>query len=586
MANAASQPTEPTILNRALKDTRRALTVVFVFSFFLNILYLVTPMYMMSVYDRVLGSGHKETLLFLTLIALTALIVLGVLDGLRLLLLSRLGSWLNKRMGPDLIEASIEGTVNGRPIGSQALRDMGQIQAFVGGQGIIPFFDAPWAPVFLGVIFIIHPVLGIIAIAAAIVLFLCALLNELITRKPLQEASQAQVQANDHADRAMRNAEVVKAMGMLPGILNLYRKMNAAAASKMDDATRRGSIISGFSKFFRMATQIAILGTGALFVLAGEITPGTMIASSILMGRALAPIEQSINAWKMFVAARTSYKRLQLILQHFTPAEPGMPLPDPRGALHVDDLIFKPETAPEPIINRINLKVPPGKVLAVIGPSAAGKSTLCRLIVGVNTPTRGCVRLDGADVRNWNPEQFGRHVGYLPQDVELFSGTIKDNIARMQEADPEAVIAAAKLADVHELILRMPNGYDTEIGPRGAVLSGGQRQRIGLARALFGDPKLVVLDEPNSNLDQEGEGALMNAIGELKKREVTVILVAHRPSALVHVDRIAVLRDGAVELYDERDKVLEQMAERRKSAESKSASSGHVRAVETAGAGT
>ncbi|HET8727275.1 MAG TPA: type I secretion system permease/ATPase [Alphaproteobacteria bacterium] len=545
-------------MSLALRTARQGFLMVGVFSLFLNLLMLVSPIYMMQVFDRVLSSGRTETLLYLTVIAAMALIVLAALEALRSTVLNRISGWLDRQLGSPLIASSLASALRGSAQGAQPLRDLSQIRSFIGGNGILPLFDAPWAPVFILILWWMHPWLGALALGAAIVLFGLALANDLTTRRALKEANHLSVAAYGQAEAAVRNAEVVQAMGLLPALLGRWRDRNAVVLERQSAAAERSALIVGCSKFTRLFVQIAILGVGAYLVLEAELTAGGMIAGSILLGRALAPVEQAIGAWKSLVSARTSYDRLQSLLQA-TPEKPAaMRLPEPRGDLAVEKLVFVPPRGTKPVLKQVSFELPAGQSMGIIGPSAAGKSTLCRLLVGTWPPSAGNVRLDSADVHSWDREDFGRHVGYLPQDVELFAGTVKDNIARMGEATDEDVVAAARLANVHELILNLPDGYETEIGDQGAVLSGGQRQRIGLARALFGNPKLLVLDEPNANLDSEGEAALTRTIAALKERGTTIVMVAHRPSILAHIDKLLVLRDGMVEMFGARDQVLER----------------------------
>lgn len=552
-----------TELDEARLTTYPALGAVLAFSCGLNLLMLTSPIYMLQVYDRVITTGRLETLLYLTLIVAVALAVLGAMDAVRGVVLSRVGAWLQRRMAPVLIAASLRAAVNGAPSSAQALRDLTQIQSFLGSSGIVPFIDAPWVPFFVIVLWLLHPWMGVFALCSALVLFGFALWNEMATRKAMSEANQANVVAVGQAEAAIRNAEVVEALGMTRTLIGRYEEQSNEALLAQSRASETSAHILGTTKFLRLFLQSAILGLGALLVVSGDMTPGGMIAGSILLARALAPVEQAIGTWRNFISARTSHDRLQALLRaSATLDKEGMLLPPPTGRLSIESLVYVPPGSNKPVLRGISFEVQPGEVIGVIGPSAAGKSTLCRLIVGIYKPTQGHVRLDGADVTHWNREQFGHYVGYLPQDVELFQGTVRQNIARMGEGEPEWVVSAAQSTDVHEMILRLPKSYDTEIGPRGHALSGGQRQRIGLARALYCDPKLIVLDEPNSSLDADGEMALQETISRLKAYGTTVIMVAHRPSALTHVDKVLVLQNGAVTHFGPRDEVLQAMSRR------------------------
>ncbi|MGH6912953.1 MAG: type I secretion system permease/ATPase, partial [Geminicoccales bacterium] len=506
---------QPTALAHALKEVRQGLWAVGAISLFLNLLALTSPLYMFQVFDRVLASGRVETLVALTVIAAFALLCLSGLEVVRLRMLARIGAWLDRALTRAVLEASVGETLAGRPIGAQAMGDLGQLRGFINSQAIFPIFDAPWTPVFIVVIWLLHPWLGLLALSGAGVLFGLALANELVSRAPLAAAGQAWLTVQRHYETALRNAEVVQAMGMLPALLQRWHADNEQVRACQSRASDRTGWLYGISKFVRLFVQIAVLGLGAYLVLEGALTGGGMIAGSILLGRALAPVEQAIGAWKGFHAARASYERLRLLLQRHPGDATAIRLPVPEGRISVDQLIFNSPQG-RPILKGVSFELAAGEVLAVVGPSASGKSTLCRLLTGVWPPSRGHVRLDSAEVHAWDRGDFGRYVGYLPQDVELFAGSVRDNIARMTDAPDDAVIAAALLAGVHEMILHLPDGYATEVGSHGATLSGGQRQCIGLARAMFGTPSVVVLDEPSASLDQVGERAVLDAIGRLK----------------------------------------------------------------------
>lgn len=546
---------QPTPLDHALHEARRGLLVVAALSLFLNLLALASPLYMFQVFDRVLASGRVETLVALTAIAAFALLCLGALEVIRSRVLGRISTWLDRALARAVLNASVGETLAGRPIGGQAMSDLAQLRGFINGQGIVPIFDAPWTPIFVAVIWLLHPWLGMLALLSAALLFALALANELLTRAPLAGASQAWLTAQRRYETALRNAEVVQAMGMLPALLARWQGDHERGLDGQAQASDRTGWIHGTSKFVRLFVQVAILGLGAYLVLQGDLTSGGMIASSIVLGRALAPVEQAIGAWKSFVAARAGHDRLRRLLQRHPDEPAAIELPAPEGRISVDQLSFR---APDgrPILRGVSFELAAGEVLAVVGPSASGKSTLCRLLTGVWPPDGGHVRLDGAEVHRWGRVDFGRHVGYLPQDVELFAGSVRDNIARMTDAPDDAVIAAAQLAGVHDMILHLAKGYATEVGPQGAILSGGQRQCIGLARAMFGTPRVVVLDEPSASLDQVGESAVLDAIGRLKARGSTVILVVHRPRLLTHVDKVLVLSEGAGVVFGPRDQVL------------------------------
>jgi ATP-binding cassette, subfamily C, type I secretion system permease/ATPase len=546
-----------TELSQAVSDCHRAALVVGAFSFVINLLMLAPPLYMLQIYDRVLTTGHVETLVFLTVMAGVALILLAALDWLRSSLMVRVGCWLNDRLGPVVLTSSIRARLQGDAGGAQPLRDLTQIQNFIATQGLTVFFDSPWVVVFVGLIWLLHPMLGVIALATAVLLLALSILNEVMTRRANLRTNLAQITAMQQAEAAIRNAEVVHAMGMLSAIIDRWQAINSESMAGTSQAAERGGILVGLTKFVRFFAQIAILGVGAYLVLRGSATAGSMIAASILMGRALAPVELAMSAWRNFSATRIAYGRIKARLNNFPAELDRIRLPDPKPHLVVQNLSYG--TRERLILRQVSFEVMPGESVAIIGPSAAGKSTLCRLIVGIMLPLSGQVRLDGSEVTHWDPEDLGRFIGYVPQEVELFAGTVGENIARMGEIDDKAVIAAAELAHAHEMIQRLPEGYDTQIGEGGVRLSAGQRQRIGLARALYGDPRLVVLDEPNANLDQAGESALATAIHDLKKRNVATIIVGHRPSTLAQAEKILLLREGRVELFGPRDAELQKL---------------------------
>lgn len=553
-------PGQPNVLLAAIRECRSGFFLLGGFSFFINLLVLTPTLYMMQVYDRVLGSGRIETLIFLTIIASIAYMVLGALDAVRGHVLTRIGRWLDRRLSPVLIEMSMRGVLYGLPANAQPLRDLAQVRGYLGGVGVTALFDAPWSPIFIAVIWILHPLLGAFALTAAIVLSAIAILNEYLSRKSLKAASTLTIANLQKADSAVRNADVFHAMGMLPGFLTGWVRGNDTALAMQVAASDNNAIILGVSKFFRIFVQSFVLGLGAYVVLQHEMTSGGMIAASILLGRALAPVEQAIGSWKSLVAARDAYDRLKRLADRLPPPAPAMPLPPPRGRLTCEQVVLVPRGRETPILQGVSFVLEPGEAIGIIGPSAAGKSTLCRLLVGSWQPTRGHVRLDGADVFAWPSEQLGPYVGYLPQTVELIGATVADSIARLSpDPDPEAIVAAARTAGVHEMILRLPKGYETEIGDGGSILSGGQRQRIGLARALYRQPRLVVLDEPNASLDSEGEDSLIGAIQRVKAWGGGIIIVAHQPRILQPVDKLLLLRDGRVELFGPRDEVLAKL---------------------------
>ena len=537
-----------------------AFGVVLVFSFFVNILILTSPIYMMQVYDRVLVSAQVETLLFLSLIALFALAVLGVLDGVRSYLMTRVGRYLDVTLRDPVLTQAIAQSRRSPGNQRRLVDDLNTARNYIGSPAVLPFLDAPWVPFFIAIIAMLHPWLGVLAACSAVLLFGLAVANDTMARAALREAATQQVLSNEFASAAIQNSEVVHAMGMQGAVSDRYRRFVDDMGLSSQRASDISAIISNVSKIVRIAVQSAVLGLGAYLVIQNQMSAGGMIAASIVLGRALAPIEQTIGSWKQFVAARDAYKNVRAFFEDMPVADERISLDGVKGDVRVEGVSYVLRNGERPVLNRVSFALEPGTALALVGPSASGKSTLCRIMVGATAPTLGKMRLDGADITGLNPEDVSRAVGYLPQTVELFAGTVKDNIARLGEAQDEEVIAAARAAGCHDMILRLPMGYETELGPRGAFLSGGQRQRIGLARALFRSPRLIVLDEPNSNLDQEGEGALVEAIARAKADGATVVVVSHRFSLLKPIDKLAVLRDGELEKFGDRDDVLRDMA--------------------------
>jgi PrtD family type I secretion system ABC transporter len=553
-----SQPSS--ILADVRANCRSALIAVGIVSLFVNMLMLTVPLYMLQIFDRVLMSRSHETLYFLSLAAVGALVVMSALDIMRSRILVRVSTWLERRLGPETLTRVISGLVASQTYGAQALRDISQMRQFIASPGIFSLFDAPWVPIYLLVIYFLHPTLGAIALAGAVVLFLLAIANEVATRGPIKAGNEKWMKAMRKTDAAVRNAEIIEAMGLMPGIVRRWHKDNDAALQLQSVASDRAGLIMATSKMTRLVIQVAMLGTGAYLVLRYELTPGGMIAGSIILSRALQPVEQAIGTWKSLVTARTAYARFSSFMQQGDARQTDMQLPEPEGHLSVERVTFVPPGAQKPVLKAVSFSAKPGELLAIVGPSAAGKSTLARLLVGVCCPSSGTVRLDGADVYTWERVDFGKHVGYLPQDVELFDGTIEENIARLNDAEPEDVVDAATRAGVHEMILQLPNGYRTQIGAEGVPLSGGQRQRIALARALFGRPQLLVLDEPNASLDAEGEEALMRAMSAARSGGATVILIAHRVSLVASADSVLFLRDGVAELFGPKNEVLPQIS--------------------------
>ena len=531
------------------------------FSLAINALLLVPALYMLQVFDRVLSSRSEETLVMLSVGALLALAMMAALDVLRARLLAACGVALDRWLGPSVLQGLLEQTARlGGAEHLNGLRDVATLRGFLVGAGVVALFDAPWLPLFLLLIYLFHPLLGAVALAGAALMLLLAVLNERVTRAPLEQALAAGRRAGRFIDASTANAETVSALGMRRAVTRRWQALNEAALSEQAAASSLGATYSGLTKFTRQFIQMAMLGVGAYLVIAQNLSAGVMIAATIILGRALAPVEMLVAGWRNLVEVRGAWRRLEKLFAANPPAPAATALPAPKGNLAVERVLYAFPGAARAALRGVSFSLPAGESLGVIGPTAAGKSTLARLLVGVWKPASGAVRLDGADVSAWPHDDLGAHVGYVPQAVGLFSGTVAGNIARLGEPDDVAVIRAAKRAHAHDMILRLPRGYDTEVGESGAALSPGQRQRIALARALYGEPRLVVLDEPNANQDAEGDEALIRAMRDLKQAGVTVVAVAHRPSLLVNVDKLLVLMDGVAEMFGPRADVTARLA--------------------------
>lgn len=547
---------------QTLAKFKSAFRTVGVFSAIINLLMLVPSLYMLQVYDRVLPSRNEVTLLMLTVMMLGAYILMSALEFVRSFVLIRVGARLDMQMNKRVYTAAFEQSLKqGGGNAGQALQDLTNIRQFLTGNALFAFFDAPWFPIYLVVIFMFEPSLGVFALVGVAVLIVLAYANEVVSRKPLAEANSMAIASSTLATNNLRNAEVIEAMGMLPNLQARWYKLHGHFLALQAEASEKSGIVTAITKFVRLALQSLVLGYGALLAVEGKITPGMMIAASILMGRALSPVEQVIGVWKTWSGTRSSYQRLNDLLSANLPREAGMELPKPAGAITVEMVTAAPPRSQIPVIKNLSFAIQPGDVLGIIGPSGSGKSTLARLLVGVWPAFGGKVRLDGADIHHWNKDELGPHMGYLPQDIELFGGTVSENIARFGDIDPDKVITAAKRAGVHEMILHFPLGYDTMLGEGGAGLSGGQKQRLGLARAMYGDPSFIVLDEPNSNLDDIGEAALVAAINDLRQRGKTIILITHRTSIIGITTKLLLLRDGIAQMFGPTEQVLAALNE-------------------------
>jgi len=531
------------------------------FSFIINMLLLTPSIYMLQTYDRVLGSRSLETLFMLTLILGVLLMGMSALEMVRSRLLVKANNAIDGMMAPYLLHKMVAGATS--PEGNRyalGLKDLNSIKTFLGGSGIFALFDAPWLPVYLIILYLMAPLLLVIAVIGAVLMLILTALAEYLTREPLQEANKVGRQAANYVSAALRNAEAVNAMGMLTALTRRWSWLNSKTLELQNSASHRAGAVSGLTKFVRQFIQSVMLGAGAYLVLQNQgFTSGMMIMGTLILGKALAPIEHVIASYKGLIEVRGAYARLDEFIKAQALELVQMPLPAPSGQISFEHVTFGIRTTNKVIIKDISFALAAGESLGLIGPSAAGKSSLARLMTGVWKPLTGKVRLDGAELDSWPGEDLGRYIGYLPQDVELFVGSIADNIARLSEVETDKVIVAAKLAGIHDMILRMPNGYDTQIGEGGTVLSGGQRQRVGLARALFGSPRLVVLDEPNASLDADGEQALLQALLHLKQLQATVVVITHKTSLLAAVDKLLVVQDGTLVAFGPRDAVMAQL---------------------------
>jgi len=546
-------------LLKVLQPLRSHFIVAAAFSLFINMLMIVPAMYMLQVFDRAVGSNSQSTLLMLTLLMVMLMASLGFLEWVRSQVLVRAGAKMDELLSERLFNLSFKQSLYSGTSNSQALSDLNSIRQFMTGNGLFAFFDAPWTPIYIAIMFMFHSYFGVLAMLSVIFLGALAYTNQKLTDGLISEANKEAMWSNNFTNRNLRNAEVVESMGMLASIRERWKIHSEKVINLQSLASDKAGMLTAISKSSRTTLQSLALGMGAYLAINQEISPGMMIAGSILLGRALAPVDLLVGSWKQFVGARAQFERIDDMLTRLPESEEKMELPVPTGAISAEGLSAAPPGSRVPVLLGISFNLPAGTAVGVIGPSAAGKSTLARVILGIWPALAGAMRLDGADVFQWDREELGPHIGYLPQDIELFDGTISENIARFGEIDAEKIVEASRLAGVHEMVLKLVEGYDTKIGAGGTVLSGGQRQRIGLARAVYGDPRLVVLDEPNSNLDDVGDIALGVALAKLKEKGTTLIVISHRLTILSSVDKLMVMKEGRIVDFGGTEEVMKNL---------------------------
>ena len=544
-------------LNRALKGTRSTFTLLLFFSCVINMLMLAPAIYMLQVYDRVLVSKNTTTLLMLTLLIFGLYIVIGLIESARASVMVRLGNRLDVKLNQLVFNAAFKRKIiAGDNNPAQALAELDQVRQFLSGNSLFALLDIPWTPFYLLIAFLVHPLLGYLSAGGIIILFTLTLFSEISTKRVIQQAHALTINNGSKLNKQLQNADAIEAMGMLPTLKNHWLEQHNKVLVLQTQIADKTAHLSGLSRFVRILLQSVALGAGALLVIKGEITPGLMIAASIILGRVLNPVEQVIGSWKQFVQFRGAWQQLTTLLKSYPAAKAVLTLPRPTGKISVENVFAAPPGLSSPTLRNISFQLDAGEVLGIIGPSASGKTSLAKLLVGVWGTLSGKVRLDGADICQWDKALLGPAIGYLPQDVELFDGSIAQNISRFALMDSEKIVAAAQLAGVHEMILRFPQGYDTPLGVGGYQLSGGQRQRIGLARAVYNNPAFIVLDEPNANLDDAGEFALIKAINTLRNQGQTTVIISHRPTLLGVVNKVLLLNDGAMQQFGTRDQVF------------------------------
>lgn len=552
----------PHVLPQILARYRSSFLMLWFFSIFFNLLVLTMPLYMLAVFSNVLTSRSQDTLLLLTLAATLALVIQSALDFVRSRLLIRVGVTLDADLTPHVLESIIRHAAGSAQRNAQRLRDAVKLRGFLTGATIFSLFDLPFAPLYVLVIYLLHPALGMVALVGSLLLVAIAVANEMLTRAPIEGALKSNRQVQGRIEEFVRNADAIEAMGMMPTVLREWQRSNNGALSALTQGSDSASMTRALAKFVRVMLQVSIYAAGAYLYIQNEIMVGAIMAASILMSRALAPLEIMITTWKSMVEAREAYARVKEVLEpaRLQPYQNRMAMPTPKGHLQLDRVIVLAPGSDRLTLKGVSFSLEPGEFLGIIGPSGAGKSTLAKTIVGIVSPKSGSARLDGVDLSSWHSDDLGAHIGYLPQDVQLFSGTVRDNIARLDDsADAQAVLQAANMVVLHQAILQLPKGYDSDIGEAGALLSAGQRQHLGLARALYGNPKLLVLDEPNSNLDSVSEEALLHTMDEAKKKGITLVVITHRPSILRAADKLLMLNNGVVEMFGPRAQVMRKM---------------------------
>lgn len=542
------------VVEAALSKAKKSMLTVLAFSFVVNLLLLTSPLFMLQVYDRVLLSQSKETLIALVCVAVFCLVILAFMETIRSWLLNRIAVRFDKDLGEATFSEVMSEGENVQP-----MHNLNAIRSFLNAPYILALFDVPWMPLYIGFVYMLHPMLGHIGLAGAVVLFILAIINDAITRYDAMKASQCFGGASRFVEHGVRNKDAILGMGMLPALGNIWSMYQKAGMGHQSVASDRNALISSIAKVFRQLIQVSVLAVGAYLTIEGVTTAGVMIAASIIIARALAPVEQSIQGWRSLAKTKQSYAELKEFMAGYAALEPSTQLPEPNGDIALQNVVsvaVDENQERRPIIRNLSLKINAGDVVGITGPSGSGKSSLIKLILGIVQPSSGVVRIDGAQMNKNVREQFSPHIGYLPQEVELFDGTVAENIARFTEAENEAITSAAITSGAHELILSLPKGYETRVGPSGSNLSGGQRQRIGLARAIFNQPSIVILDEPSSNLDQEGSVALLNTIDSLQQKNTTVVMVAHQHHLFRNMNKIAVIRAGQLEMYGPAQEVL------------------------------